>query len=130
MAEQHKNSEDQITEYTDEILSASLPVDVSLKLAEKTEDKIDLDTENALLSFETRLEKKKRRERWDTMLCSLVVIGFGTSYILIIMIGGGLLSFGNNAFTVPFIVTAGVLETYGLAKLAIQYFFNDDDMKK
>lgn len=130
MEEQPKKPKYPNTKYTDEIISVSLTSNESFKLIEKTEDKIDLDTENAILSLQTRREKKTRRERWDTMLFSLVVIGFVTSYILIIMIGSGLLSFGNNAFAVPSIVAAGVFETYGLAKLAIQYFFNDDDMRK
>lgn len=114
---------------TKDILSSLLPSDVSLELADKTEVKIDWESENARLDFDNRLQKKKRRERWDTTLASLVVLGFGLSYLLIILIGGGLLSF-DNMFAVPSVVAAGVLETYGLAKLAIKYFFNDDDMRK
>lgn len=99
----------------------------STELAEENEEQIDWDVENARLNFHIRLVKKRRRERWDTALRSLVVAGFFFSYTIIILIGFGIMSFGDNAFAIPSVVAAGVLETYGLAKLAIKYFFNDDD---
>lgn len=46
---------------------------------------------------------------------------------MIFLIGFGVMRFENNAFAVPAVVGAGVLETYGLAELAVQYFFSDND---
>ena len=49
---------------------------------------------------------------------------------MIALIGFGIMHFENNAFAVPSVVAAGVIQTYGLAKLAIQYFFSDEDGQK
>jgi hypothetical protein len=108
----------------------TLSIDRSIELAEEKENEIDWEATFAQLEFENRLEKKHRRERWDTVLLGLVVIGFMASYLMIFLIGIGILKFGNNAFAVPSVVAAGIVETYGLSRLAIQYFFSDDDKPK
>lgn len=46
---------------------------------------------------------------------------------MIFLIGFDVMKFDNSVFAIPAVVAAGVLETYGLAKLAIAYFFNDND---
>lgn len=113
-------------EITDEIVAALLSPSQSLSLAEKAEEEIDYDKENTKLSYEIRLQRKIRREAWDTTLRCLVLLGFFISYLLIICIGFGWLNFGDSSFAVPSVVAAGVLQTFGLAKLAVQYFFTDD----
>ncbi len=105
-----------------------LSVGESAELAEENEDELDFAFENAHLNFHIRLEKKRRREKWDNVLTFLVVAGFFFSYVVIILIGFHVMNFDNNAFAVPSVVAAGVVETYALAKLAIKYFFNDDDI--
>ena len=110
------------------IQSAVLSIETSEALAEKAEETIDWEAQHARLDYHIRLQKKKRREKWDNILGILVSGSFVLSYLIIIMIGFGVMRFGENAFAVPSVVAAGVLGTYGLAKLAIKYFFNDDDM--
>ncbi len=107
-----------------------IPAAESVEIAEEQETELDFEADNAHLSFHNRLEKKRRRERWDTVLLILVVFGFGASYWMILLIGTGILKFENSAFAVPSVVAAGIVETYGLSKLAIKYFFNDDDDTK
>lgn len=116
------------TEALESIQDAVLSLETSEALAEKAGDTIDWEAQHAKLDYQIRFEKKKRRERWDTVLAYLVIAGFFFSYAFIVLIGFHIMNFDNNAFAVPSVVAAGVLETYGLAKLAIKYFFNDDDM--
>ena len=97
----------------------------SQEITEKKEEQIDWDFENEKLSLENRQEKRKVRRRWNTVLMYLVVSGFFLSYALIILIGFGVMDF-SSAFAVPSVVAAGVIQTYGLAKLAIKYFFSED----
>lgn len=120
-----KELKDALESIKDDVFSAL----ASEVIAEGIEEELDLEAENAHLDFQNRLDKKKRREEWDTSLKCLVILGFGFSYMIIILIGGGILEFGDNAFAVPSVVAAGVIQTYGLAKLAIQYFFSDDGKK-
>ena len=82
------------------------------------------------IDLQIKLEKKLRRKKWDKTLLLLVIIGFSASYILVILIGLGILKFGDNAFAVPSVVAAGVIQTYGLAKVAAEYFFSDDKKTK
>ena len=98
----------------------------SIEIAEKKEDEIDWEFENEKLSLDNRKEKRDLRRNWNTVLVYLVVTGFFFSYALIILIGFGVMSF-DSAFAVPSVVAAGVIETYGLAKLAIKYFFSEDE---
>lgn len=102
----------------------------SIEIAEKKEEEIDWEFENEKLSLEIRKEKKDRRKIWNKVLLWLVVLGFILSYTMIVLIGAGILNFDNNAFAVPSVVAAGVLETYGLAKIAARYFFSDDEAAK
>jgi hypothetical protein len=82
------------------------------------------------VDLQIKIEKKERRKKWDTVLLRLVVVGFGASYIMILLIGFGVLTFENNSFAVPSVVAAGIIQTYGLAKIAAQYFFSDDTRGK
>ena len=104
----------------------------SNKVAEQKEAVTDLEFEHQELSLENRREKKRIRGRWNKILTWLVILGFGFSYLMIALIGFGVMEFADNTFAVPSVVAAGVIQTYGLAKLAIKYFFSDDgwDAKK
>ncbi len=130
----HENSRPEIqfeaerNDALESIKGSILSVEDSGELAGKVEDEIDWSAENTLLNYHIRIAKKRRREKWDTVLRWLVVIGFISSQTIIILIGFNIMHF-DNALAVPSVVAAGVLGTYTLAKLAIKYFFNDDDMK-
>ena len=102
----------------------------SREITARHEDQIDIDFEHEKFSLENRKDKKNIRERWNLILTALVVSGFALSYLMIALIGFGIMHFENNAFAVPSVVAAGVIQTYGLAKLAIQYFFSDEDGQK
>ena len=102
----------------------------SREIAAQHEDQIDIDFEHEKFSLENRKDKKNIRERWNLILTTLVVSGFVLSYLMIALIGFGVMHFENNTFAVPSVVAAGVIQTYGLAKLAIQYFFSDEDRQK
>lgn len=109
------------------IYAAKISPQESLNKSEEAEDAIDFDKKNTELSYQNRIAKKNNRRVWNWTLLVLVIIGFVTSYIMIFLIGFGVMRFENNSFAVPAVVGAGVLETYGLAKLAVQYFFSDND---
>lgn len=97
------------------------------QLGEEKEVRLDWESKNAALDYENRVEKRNLRRQWNVVLTALVVAGFFLSYGMIILIGLDILKFPNNAFAVPSVVAAGIVETYGLAKLAIKYFFSEDD---
>jgi hypothetical protein len=101
----------------------------SSEIAEKREDEIDLEFENEKLSLENRKEKTRLRRRWNGILTLLVVSGFFMSYLFVVLIGFGIMNFDDNAFAVPSVVASGIVGTYGLAKLAIEYFFSEDSDK-
>lgn len=82
------------------------------------------------LEIRNKMQKHKRRKSWDKTLLRLVVIGFIASYCMILFIGFGWLKFENNSFAVPSVVAAGIIQTYGLAKIAAEYFFSDDKTKR
>lgn len=121
------NGGKKVDEFTSAIYAALVPAEESQNRIESTEETIDLEKANAKLTYENRLIKKSSRKWWNRTLLTLVVLGFIISYVMIFLIGSGAMKFGDNVFAVPAVVAAGVLETYGLAKLAIQYFFNDND---
>ena len=100
------------------------------KIGLKGQAKRDYESENAQISVENRRAKQNFRVKWDKLLSRLVCIGFGSSYFIIFLIGIKKLSFGNSAFAVPSIVAIGIVQTYGLAKLAVSYFFSDDGEDK
>ncbi len=133
--------------------STSLGVDENSQISELENERLSLireinngnilppdETEQKLESFDeaqiqaidfaidlyNKLEKGKRRKAWDKTLLVLVVVGFIASYILIILIGLNILTFANNSFAVPSVVAAGIIQTYGLARIAAEYFFSDD----
>lgn len=105
----------------DEILDA----DEAGKIVENY-DETNLRAIELRIDLKIKLEKKERRKSWDKTLLRLVVIGFIGSYGMIILIGMGVLNFDNNAFAVPSVVAAGIIQTYGLAKIAAEYFFSED----
>lgn len=98
----------------------------SSKVTTQHEEQVNLDFENEKLTLDNRLEKRRSRKQWNKVLRWLVISGFILSYTLIILIGLGVLDFDDHAFAVPSVVAAGIVETYGLAKLAIKYFFSED----
>jgi len=102
----------------------------SREIDEKKEKVRDWQSENEELNLENRREKKEIRKRWNFVLLLLVVTGFVLSYLMIICIGLGWLNFNDNVFAVPSVVAAGVIQTFGLAKLAIRYFFSEDGDSK
>lgn len=130
MAESRNSGSSEATE-RDKIIKAIYAAKISpqesLNKSEEAEDAIDFDKKNTELSYQNRIAKKNNRRVWNWTLLLLVIIGFVTSYVIIFLIGLGVMKFENNAFAVSAVVGAGVLETYGLAKLAVQYFFSDND---
>jgi hypothetical protein len=98
---------------------------ISTELDEETQSQRGQDSNEALIILR-QLEKIRSRASWNRLLKILVVCGFVSSYVVIILIGLHILDFGQNAFAVPSVVAVGIVQTYGLAKLAVQYFFSDD----
>jgi len=78
------------------------------------------------LEIGARIEKARSRGLWGRVLLYLIIIGFAASYIMVFLIGIGFLHFDNSSYAVPSVVAAGIIQTYGLAKIATQYFFSDD----
>jgi hypothetical protein len=110
-----------------DMLDALIPLTNSSNVLSKQEEKLDWENENEKINLENRKEKREVRKLWNIILTTLVVSGFVLSYTMIGLIGLGIMKFDNNAFAVPSVVAAGVIQTYGLAKLAIKYFFSEDD---
>ena len=122
-----KQNSKTIDELAPAIVEAQVSPEESRSRSEEMEKALDLEKVNAKLTYENRLIKRRNRKIWNYTLLSLVILGFLTSYVMICLIGFGVMKFDNNVFAIPAVVAAGVLETYGLAKLAIAYFFNDND---
>lgn len=122
-----KQNSKTIDELAPAIVEAQVSPEESRSRSEEMEKALDLEKVNAKLTHENRLIKRRNREKWNNTLRCLVILGFALSYFMIFLIGLGVMKFGNNVFAIPAVVAAGVLETYGLAKLAIAYFFNDND---
>lgn len=97
----------------------------SQRTLELRQEQTDWDNENERLSLENRREKRDVRRRWNNILTLLVVFGFFFSYAFVTLVGFGVMTF-DSSIVVPSVVAAGAIETYGLAKLAIKYFFSDD----
>lgn len=113
-----------------ESIKSSLLTSVeSSEMAQEKEEEISYAAQNEALDYSIRLDKINSRKKWDKWLLKLVIAGFILSYLMIVAIGLGWLSFDNSPFAVPSVVAAGVLETYGLAKIAARYFFSDDNRK-
>jgi hypothetical protein len=87
----------------------------------------DYDSENAQITIENRRAKQAFRMKWDTLLSRAVVAGFILSYLMIFLIGTHKLTFQNSSLAVPSVVAVGIVQTYGLAKLAVSYFFSEDN---
>ncbi len=96
----------------------------SREITSANSDKLDYGAEHLKFDLAVRIEKQNQRNRWNRIFQWLVVINFVVSSVLIVAIGLGWLKFGE--LSVPVVVAAGVLETYGLSKLAVGYFFSED----
>jgi uncharacterized membrane protein len=107
----------------------SLTAAESSRVAQKNQSKRDYEAEHEQISIENRREKQARRAKWDKILSRLVILGFVLSYVMIFLIGTNALSFSDSAFAVPSVIAVGIVQTYGLAKLAVSYFFSDDSRK-
>lgn len=86
---------------------------------------ISIASQSAADELERRKHKTKSRKVWGMVLLSMVVCGFTTSYLIIIAIGLNWLSYADSQFAVPSVIAAGIIGTYGLAKIAVSYFFTD-----
>ena len=122
-----KQNSKTIDELVPAIVEAQVSPEESRSRSEEAEKALDLEKANAKLTYENRLIKRHNREKWNNTLRYLIIAGLIISYAMIFLIGFGVMKFDNNVFAIPAVVAAGVLETYGLAKLAIAYFFNDND---
>jgi len=85
----------------------------------------DAIAESARDELDRRKHKTKSRKTWGKVLLVMVVAGFATSYLIIIAIGLDVLNYDDSQFAVPSVIAAGVIGTYGLAKIAVSYFFTD-----
>lgn len=79
------------------------------------------------LALRARNDKVKARRRWGYALLAIVVAGCILSYLIVILIGAGKLQYPNNQYAVPTVIGAGIIQAYGLAKIAAQYLFTDED---
>lgn len=102
----------------------------SRSIAKSSQEQRDYKSEIEIIDIENRREKQQLRRKWDKLLGVLVVIGFILSYLMIFLIGTNALSFAHSAFAVPSVIAVGIFQTYGLAKLAVGYFFSDDGGKE
>lgn len=111
------------------VTPAAVDESESRHLAKSAQEKRDYKSEIELIDIENRRDKQALRKTWEKLLRRLVVIGFVLSYLMIFLIGIKKLSFPSNAFAVPSVVAVGIAQTYGLAKLAVSYFFSEDSKK-
>jgi hypothetical protein len=122
-----------MTQDRKDILKAVAPAAVdateSLQLAKSAQEKRDYKSEIEGIDISNRLVKQALRRKWDKLLRWLVVLGFFLSYLMIFLIGIHKLTFPDNVFAVPSVIAVGIVQTYGLAKLAVRYFFSDDDKR-
>lgn len=75
--------------------------------------------------LERRKHKTQSRKTWGKVLLVMVVCGFTASYLIIVAIGLNWLTYSDSQFAVPSVIAAGIIGTYGLAKIAVNYFFTD-----
>lgn len=75
--------------------------------------------------LERRAHKTKSRKTWGRVLLVMVISGFTVSYLIIVAIGMKWLNYTDSQFAVPSVIAAGIVGTYGLAKIAVNYFFTD-----
>lgn len=105
-----------------------LSAPTSRSIAQNQSSQIDERAEHLQIDLQNRREKQKYRQQWNLILGCLVIIGFFFCLAVILLIGRGYLLF--DKFSVPAVIAGGVLETYGLAKLAVSYFFSEDGYEK
>jgi hypothetical protein len=86
---------------------------------------ISVASQTAEDELERRKHKTKSRKIWGKVLLVMVVCGFTASYVIIIAIGLNWLKYNDSQFAVPSVIAAGIIGTYGLAKIAVSYFFTD-----
>jgi hypothetical protein len=103
----------------------------SVSIVSSEVDAVDTISDILFLSQSTRDElerrqhKTKSRKTWGRVLLAMVVCGFTASYLIIIAIGLNWLTYTDSQFAVPSVIAAGIVGTYGLAKIAVNYFFTD-----
>lgn len=101
----------------------------SSEIVAETQSKVDYDALEARLRIKEYAKKLEDRDKWCKVLLVLVVVGFCFSTITTLLLGAGLLHFESAAITVPVAIGAGFLETYGLAKIAVNYLFDGNRMR-
>jgi hypothetical protein len=100
---------------------------VALDLAsDPVQTDISVTSRSAEDELERRRHKTQSRKIWGKFLLIMVVGGFTASYVIIVAIGLHWLNYTDSQFAVPSVIAAGVIGTYGLAKIAVNYFFTDD----
>lgn len=98
---------------------------ISSKSDNAEASEVTVSSESAKDELDRRTHKTKSRKIWGWVLLTMVVSGFTASYVIIIAIGLGWLSYSDSQFAVPSVIAAGIIGTYGLAKIAVNYFFTD-----
>ncbi len=86
---------------------------------------ISMASQSSKDELDRRKHKTKSRKVWGNVLLIMVVCGFTASYLIIIAIGLNWLTYTDSQFAVPSVIAAGIIGTYGLAKIAVSYFFTD-----
>jgi len=103
----------------------------SVEVISSDEDKSDKVSDVSVASqsaedeLARRIHKTKSRKTWGRVLLIMVVCGFTASYLIIVAIGLKWLEYNDSQFAVPSVIAAGIIGTYGLAKIAVSYFFTD-----
>ncbi len=99
-------------------------IENSSEIVAETQSRVDYEALKAHLRVKEYAKKLEDRDKWCRNLLWLVKIGFVFSMATTIGLGLGWLHFENSAVTVPVAIGAGFLETYGLAKIAVNYLFD------
>ena len=87
------------------------------------DDRYRLD--NRRINIQNRLYKQIQRKVWNKYLRRMVLIGFIFNIAIIILVGCEVLKF-DQPYAIPSLVGNGLAQTFGLAYLAVKYFFNED----
>ncbi len=84
------------------------------------------DKQDALLRAREHSEKLKHRGWWSIALIGIAVAINAVSLFVVIAIGYGWMTYPGD-LAVPAIIVANFAETWALTKIAMKFYFNDDE---
>jgi hypothetical protein len=114
-----------MTEDKANLVKSSEPVNSTapaLVFKESVSDDLEQDAEASALEIREFKDVIQHRKKWSDALLALVRLIIIMDFVIMILVGLGILKYGGN-YVLPAFIASSVLEIFGLSYIVVQYLF-------